>query len=71
MLELLEICLKNNNFYFGENCYLQTKGIAMGKKFAHALDNLYLTHFHQVACEDLNGVQLIYYFRFLDDIFHI
>jgi hypothetical protein len=32
ILDLLNICFEICNFYFGTNCFLQTKSIAMGKK---------------------------------------
>jgi len=70
ILELLKICLKNNDFEFNNQFYLQTHGISMGKRFAPALANLYLLEFDNSATNDF-CIKPVLYFRFLDDIFFL
>ena len=70
LLELLEISLKNNDFEFNGEFYLQTMGCAMGKRFAPALANIYLLDFDNKAQNDFK-IKPILYFRFLDDIFFL
>lgn len=75
IVELLDLTLKNNDFEFDGEYYLQTCGTAMGKKYAPALANLYLLDFDRAAMEGLptdRGVIKPYlYKRYLDDIFFI
>ena len=70
LVELLELSLRNNDFMFNSKHYLQTKGTAMGKRFAPALANIYLLEFDEKAT---NGYKTkpILYFRYIDDIFFL
>jgi len=70
ILELLEISLNNNDFYFNEERFLQILGCAMGKRFAPALANLYLLELDFKATNHF-PVKPLYFFRYLDDIFFI
>lgn len=75
LLELLELTLKNNDFEFDGNFYLQTCGTAMGKKYAPALANLYLLDFDNAAMHGLQTerghIRPIHFKRYLDDVFFI
>jgi hypothetical protein len=71
LLELLSITLKQNDFTFNNKFYLQTCGIAMGKKYAPALANIFLINFDLVACKGYDGILPLLFFRFLDDIFFL
>jgi hypothetical protein len=75
IVDLLELTLKNNDFDFDGNYYLQTCGTAMGKKYAPALANLYLLDFDNAAIAGLateNGIiKPMIFKRYLDDIFFI
>lgn len=42
LLGLLEINLRRNDFVINEECYLQIKGTAMGKRFAPAYANIFM-----------------------------
>lgn len=68
LLQLLEICLKNNDFRFAGRTFLQTCGTAMGKTFAPSLANLYLLHLDDCAMAGFRIKPLCFY-RYLDDIF--
>src|SRR5579872_6995483 len=70
LVELLELSLRNNDFMFNSKHYLQTKGTAMGKRFAPALANIYLLEFDEKVT---NGYKTkpILYFRYIDDIFFL
>ena len=43
IINLLKIILYNNDFTFNNLKYIQTKGAAMGQKFAPSVANIYLT----------------------------
>ena len=70
LVQLLELPLKNNDFMFNSEYCLQTKGTAMGKRFAPAHANIYLLEFDEKVN---NGYQIkpIISFRYIDDIFLI
>lgn len=68
ILRLLETTLKNNDFVFDGERYLQTCGTAMGKSYAPALADLYMEEFDAGATADTS---VHAFFRFLDDIFFI
>lgn len=70
ILKLLEISLKNNDFNFNGEYFLQILGTAMGKRFAPGLANLYLIELDYKA---MNGFQTkpLLFIRYLDDIFFI
>ena len=67
-MELLDITLKNNDFQFNNEYFLQTCGIAMGKCYAPALADLYMQEIDFKACCDFYKDLVKFYYRFLDDI---
>lgn len=70
ILQLLEICLKYNDFYFAGRTFLQKCGTAMGKSFAPNLANLYLTFFDESAVNNFR-IKPLHFYRYIDDIFFI
>ena len=68
LLGLLEIILKNNDFAFDNKFFVQTTGIAMGKKFAPALANIYLIDLDNKITRGFELIKPLFYFRYLDDI---
>jgi hypothetical protein len=70
IIRLLEITLRNNDFVFDKECFLQICGTAMGKTYAPALADLYLEHFDEVASNNFY-IRPQLYFRFLDDTFFV
>ena len=70
LLELLEIWLKNNDFEFKGEFYLQVLGMGVGKKYAPGLANIYLLNFDQKAMHGFR-IKPILFLRYLDDIFFI
>lgn len=71
LLELLEITLRNNDFEFNGEYFLQTRGTAMGRSYAPGLADLYMQEIDNSACEGTYKILISLYFRFLDDIFSI
>lgn len=71
IINLLKICIKNNDFTFNTDTFIQTKGIAMGKSFAPNLANLYLLDFDDKLSRGFNQTIPKLYYRFLDDGFLI
>jgi len=70
LLELLKITLKNNDFTFNGEFFLQICGTAMGKTYAPGLADLYLEDFDERAMHGFRIKPQLFY-RFLDDIFFI
>ena len=70
ILQLLHLSLTKNDFDFNGKCYLQIKGTAMGKKFAPAYADIYMSDWEESIlpkCPDKPSC----YFRYLDDIWGI
>ena len=70
ILELLKLCLENNDFEFNGNWFLQISGTAMGKKFAPSYANIFMAEWEKAAFNSCQLLPLVY-LRFLDDIFLI
>jgi len=71
IMNLLEITLKNNDFEFNGDYFLQISGTAMGKCYAPALADLYMLEFDNCACHGNFSKYVELYFRFLDDVFFV
>ena len=67
---LLAIMLKNNDFSFNDEWYLQIGGTAMGKKFAPNYANIFMAKWESEALSKCPKKPQCY-FRYLDDIFII
>lgn len=67
LLRLLELNLTRNDFVFDSKYYLQIKGTAMGKSFAHSYVNIVMAVWEETA---LSGcfIAPLHYYRFLEDI---
>ena len=70
ILRLLLTSLKNNDFIFDNEWYLQISGTAMGKKFAPNYANMFMAKWEKEALAKCTKQPLCYY-RYLDDIFII
>ncbi len=70
ILKLLEIGLKNNDFEFNGERFLQISGTAMGKKFAPSYANIFMADWEETALEKCYQTPS-FYLRYLDDIFLI
>ena len=70
ILRLLLTSLKNNDFIFDNEWFLQISGTAMGKKFAPNYANLFMAKWEEEALAKCTK-QPLCYFRYLDDIFII
>ena len=70
ILDLLELSLKNNDFQFNRETFLQTKGTAMGKKYAPSYANIFMAQFETEAMKKCY-LKPDFYKRFLDDIFGV
>ena len=69
ILELLELSVKNNDFEFNNQTFLQIPGTAMGKKFAPGHANLFMAQWENTALEKCyKKTTITMYFRYLDDI---
>lgn len=60
VLELLEISLSRNDFIFDSQFYLQVQGTTMGKKFAPAYANLYMTEWENSLFKKCTEESIIY-----------
>jgi len=68
LIKLLDLTMKNNDFEFDNEFFLQTCGTAMGKKYAPSLANIYLLEFDDKAMNDFK-IKPDNYGRYLDDVF--
>lgn len=67
LLKLLELSLNCNDFIFNDKHYLQIQGTAMGKKFAPAYANIYMSEWERDALAKC-PLKPVMYYRYLDDI---
>lgn len=70
ILQLLEISLTKNDFEFEGTFYLQTKGTAMGKRFAPSYANIYMAQWEETLFPRCPKLPLSY-LRFLDDMWKV
>ena len=72
ILKLFEFYTKTITFKFGDLFYKQINGVAMGSTLASALAEVFLT---QIENDFINNpsnlLKILFYYRFLDDIFVI
>ncbi|XP_077974125.1 uncharacterized protein LOC144429790 [Styela clava] len=68
--EAAALVLKNNNFVFDDNYYLQIQGTAMGTKFAPKYANIFMADLETELLEK-TPFKPKYYCRFIDDCFMI
>ena len=70
VLHLFKFCTKSNTFKFGDFYYKQINGVAMGSPLTPALSEVFLRNFENKFINiPLNPFQILFYYRFLDDIF--
>lgn len=70
ILQLLSLCLNNNDFNFNNQQYLQVSGTAMGHRYAPSYANIYMSEWEREALPKCTH-QPLFFFRFLDDIIGI
>ena len=67
LVEMLTLVLKNNNFTFDGNHYLQINGRAMGTKMAPSYANMFMGDLEErLLLSSLR--QPLSWFRFIDDV---
>lgn len=68
ILQLLSLCLRNNDFTFNNQHYLQIHGTAMGQRFAPSYANIYMSEWEREALAKC-PLKPTLFLRYLDDIF--
>ena len=68
LIDLIEICLKNPLFQFGNEFFVQIFGIGMGNPLSCVLANLFLEHVESELLPLYTGVKPIFWKRYVDDI---
>ena len=72
IIKSLTIVLKNNFIEFNGQTYLQINGTAMGQSCAVVFANIYVYELeNELVQKYLNEKMLLYYIRFIDDVFAI
>ena len=72
MEKLFKYCTKNITFKFGDFYFKQLNGIAMGSPLAPALAEVFLTKIeNEYINNPSNPLGILFYYRFVDDIFVI
>jgi hypothetical protein len=70
--KLFKYCTKNITFKFGDSYFKQLNGVAMGSPLAPALAEVFLTKIENDFINNpSNPLGIIFYYRFVDDIFVI
>ena len=64
----LRLVMNNNYFTFGDSCWRQLRGTAMGTPVAPAFASLYVAHVEDTLLPEFSS-HVIYYKRSIDDIF--
>lgn len=65
----LDLCLSHNYFCYGNKFYLKQRGVAMRAKFAPTIANLFMAEWEDIFKDKRS--KLIFYKRFIDDLFFI
>ena len=68
IMQLLELSLKNNDFLFNNEWYLQITGTSMGRDWAPHYADIYMAKFEKEALLKA-PLKPHTYFRYLDDVF--
>ena len=71
LIDCLIFCLSKNYFWYDKQFYLQTRGVAMGARFAPSVANLFMAHWEEQAIYKHKPPQLICYQRYIDDLIMI
>ena len=71
VLDAMKIIMKNNIFEWGDSCFLQLLGTAMGTSAAVMWATLYYAYHEVHTILPNHGANLLYYRRFIDDIFGV
>lgn len=70
VINMLKWLLYNNDFYFKDSLYLQTKGISMGQRFSPSVANIYMANWEDKLFL-LSKRRPLFWVRYIDDIFGI
>ena len=70
IVDLAELVLRNNNFEFNENHYLQTLGTAIGTKMAPSYANLFMDRLERGLLSQAQ-VKPYIWLRYIDDVFMV
>ena len=70
IVDLAELVLRNNNFEFNENHYLQTLGTAIGTKMAPSYANLFMDRLERRLLSQAQ-VKPYIWLRYIDDVFMV
>ena len=69
--QALDFCMSHNYFWFDGFFFSQQVGVAMGAKYAPSLANLFMAEWEDKSVFRDQRSQLIFYRRYIDDIFLI
>ena len=67
-IELIELCLKNSFFQFGDSFYEQIYGLAMGCPLSSFLANIFLEHVESELIPKYKGSLPTFWWRYVDDV---
>lgn len=69
IIELIELCIKDNVFIFENVLYLQISGLSMGNPLSSLLANLYMEFFERDILTNIILQHAYVWFRYVDDCF--
>ena len=67
-IDLIELCLKNSFFQFGDEFFEQIFGLMMGSPLSAILGNLFLEHVESELLQSYKGTHPSFWWRYVDDI---
>lgn len=68
---LIETATSHTHFHFNNKIYSQVSGVSMGSPLGPLLADLFLTHLEKKFLNDLRNYGVVFYKRYVDDIFAI
>lgn len=68
LIRCLDLCLKNNYFWYEGKYYHQNTGVAMGAKFAPSVTNIFMAKWEEESIYRKPPKELSLYKRYIDDI---
>lgn len=68
IIELIELCLQNSYFQFGDLYYEQVFGTQMGNPLSPIISGLFLEYIESEILPSFAGVKPLFWKRYIDDI---
>ena len=68
ILELFELCIKQNYFSFGNKFYIQNEGLPMGSPISPLLADIFMENIENQIFKSNESNSIIWWYRYVDDV---